>query len=101
MSGDGDVHDAEKKYTEALHWYDRAIELDESNAIYYANRAFTHIRMEKLGAAIADATQAIELDPNYVKVVPYLAMKGNYGCLLRATTAAATLSLRLDASRRH
>lgn len=58
----------EAKYTDAIHWYDKAIELDGSNAIYYANRAFAHIKMEKLGAAIADATQAIELNPKYVKV---------------------------------
>ena len=55
------------KYSDALQWYDKAIELDGSNAIYFANRAFAHIKLEKLGAAIADATQAIELNPKYVK----------------------------------
>ena len=58
----------ESKFGDALEWYDRAIALDGSNAIYFANRAFAHIKMEKLGAAIADATQAIELNPKYVKV---------------------------------
>lgn len=56
------------KYEDALEWYDRAIVLDNNNAIYFSNRAFTHIKMEKLGAAIEDATQAIELDPKYAKV---------------------------------
>lgn len=55
------------KFGDAVEWYDRAIALDGCNAIYYANRAFAHIKLEKLGAAIADATQAIELNPKYVK----------------------------------
>lgn len=63
----------EAKYKDALEWYDKAIELDSSNAIYFANRAFTHIKMEKLGSAIADASQAIELNPKYVKV-PFVLM---------------------------
>lgn len=58
----------EMKYEDALEWYDRAIVLDNKNAIYFSNRAFTHIKMEKLGAAIEDAAQAIELDPKYAKV---------------------------------
>jgi len=59
----------DKKYTDALEWYNKAIEIDDTNAIYFANRAFTHIRMEKLGAAITDATRAIEVNPKYVKVI--------------------------------
>jgi tetratricopeptide (TPR) repeat protein len=48
--------------------YTQAIELRPAHAIYYANRAAAHIRLEEYGSAIADATQAIEVDPDYIKV---------------------------------
>lgn len=53
----------EKKYSDAELSYTAAIELDPNNAIYYANRAAVHIKMENYGYAIADADKAIELDP--------------------------------------
>jgi serine/threonine-protein phosphatase 5 len=48
--------------------YTQAIELRPQNAIYWANRAAAHIRLEEYGSAIADAGQAIEVDPDYIKV---------------------------------
>lgn len=62
------IYDTEKDYTAALVEYTKAIQLAPTSAIYYANRAFTHIRLESCGSAVADATRAIELDPKYVKV---------------------------------
>jgi serine/threonine-protein phosphatase 5 len=35
--------------------------------VYYANRAFCHIKMENYGSAIMDATKAIELKPDFGK----------------------------------
>ncbi len=61
------VH-AEKHYPLAVAGYSRAINLDPENAIYYANRAAAHIRVENYGLALADASKSIELDPRYVKV---------------------------------
>ncbi|KAK9828150.1 hypothetical protein WJX74_000955 [Apatococcus lobatus] len=57
----------EKNYEEALVEYTKAIQLAPTSAIFFANRAFTHIRLESCGSAVADATRAIELDPKYVK----------------------------------
>ena len=45
-----------------------AIEVDPSNAVYYSNRAFCHIRLEAYGSAIEDATKAIECDKQFIKV---------------------------------
>jgi hypothetical protein len=38
------------------------------SAVYYANRAFAHTKLENYGAAVEDATEAIRLDPEYIKV---------------------------------
>jgi tetratricopeptide (TPR) repeat protein len=48
--------------------YTQAIEERPDHAIYYANRAAAHIRLEEYGSAIADASKAIEVDPDYIKV---------------------------------
>lgn len=48
--------------------YSQAIELNDKNAVYWANRAFAHIKLEEYGSAVQDATKAIEIDPEYSKV---------------------------------
>lgn len=58
---------AERRYNEALDGYTLAIQHQPSNPIYFANRAFAHIRLEEFGSAISDATEAIRLDPDYAK----------------------------------
>lgn len=56
------------KYAQAIDLYTQAIELNGQNAVYWANRAFAHIKLEEYGSAIQDATKAIEVDPKYSKV---------------------------------
>ncbi|CAL0309730.1 unnamed protein product [Lupinus luteus] len=56
-----------RKYSQAIDLYTQAIELRSQNAVYWANRAFAHIRLEEYGSAIEDATEAIEVDPKYSK----------------------------------
>lgn len=56
-----------KEWAKAVECYTKAIELDDTSAVFYSNRAQAHIKMESFGFAIADASKAIELDPNYVK----------------------------------
>jgi len=63
----GNEEFARAHYQAACNAYTEAIEADPTNAIYYANRAFCHIKLESYGLAIADATRGIELDPKYVK----------------------------------
>ncbi|KAJ3693881.1 hypothetical protein LUZ60_009361 [Juncus effusus] len=55
------------KFAQAIELYSEAIELNESNAVYWANRAFAHTKLEEYGSAVLDATKAIELDPKYSK----------------------------------
>ncbi|KAJ1687540.1 hypothetical protein LUZ63_018930 [Rhynchospora breviuscula] len=55
------------KFSQAIELYSEAIEHNGSNAVYWANRAFAHTKLEEYGSAISDATNAIELDPRYSK----------------------------------
>ncbi|KAL0443783.1 UNVERIFIED_CONTAM: Serine/threonine-protein phosphatase 5 [Sesamum latifolium] len=52
----------------AIDLYTQAIEVNKENAVYWANRAFAHTKLEEYGSAIQDATKAIEIDPKYSKV---------------------------------
>ena len=58
---------AEKHFAAAVAAYSRAIDINPNNAVYYANRAAAHVRLENFGLALADATKAIEINPQYVK----------------------------------
>lgn len=55
------------KYSQAIDLYTQAIELNGENAVYWANRAFAHIKLEEYGSALQDASRAIEIDPKYSK----------------------------------
>ncbi|KAJ6723576.1 SERINE/THREONINE-PROTEIN PHOSPHATASE 5-RELATED [Salix koriyanagi] len=55
------------KYGQAIDLYSQAIELNGDNAVYWANRAFAHSKLEEYGSAIQDASKAIEIDPKYSK----------------------------------
>ena len=57
----------EGKYEKACELYDKAIELNPSNAIYYSNRAFSNFKLERYGSCIEDAKKSIELDKTYAK----------------------------------
>ncbi|KAL5232131.1 hypothetical protein ABZP36_030907 [Zizania latifolia] len=55
------------KFSLAIEFYSQAIELNNSNAVYWANRAFAHTKLEEYGSAVQDASKAIEIDPRYSK----------------------------------
>ncbi|XP_050228286.1 serine/threonine-protein phosphatase 5 isoform X2 [Mercurialis annua] len=55
------------KFAQAIDLYTQAIELSGQNAVYWANRAFAHTKLEEYGSAIQDASKAIEIDPKYSK----------------------------------
>lgn len=59
---------AAHKYGQSIELYTQAIELNGQNAVYWANRALAHTKLEEYGSAIQDATKAIEIDPKYSKV---------------------------------
>ncbi|KAL0956377.1 hypothetical protein HGRIS_002524 [Hohenbuehelia grisea] len=54
-------------YTEAIRLYSAAIDKNPRDATVWCNRAYARIRLEEYGYALADATQAIEIDPKYTK----------------------------------
>lgn len=58
----------EHHFGPALEAYSAAIEINPFVAVFYANRAYCHIKMEAYGAGLIDADKAIELDPDYTKV---------------------------------
>ncbi|KAI3734292.1 hypothetical protein L6452_13757 [Arctium lappa] len=55
------------KYSQAIDLYTQAIELNSENAVYLANRALAHTKLEEYGSAIQDASKAVEIDPKYSK----------------------------------
>mmetsp|Transcript_43168 Transcript_43168/g.115463 ORF Transcript_43168/g.115463 Transcript_43168/m.115463 type:complete len:503 (+) Transcript_43168:66-1574(+) len=57
----------ENHFVDACALYTKAIELNPKNHILYANRAFSHIKLENYGTAITDAAEAINLDKTYIK----------------------------------
>lgn len=57
---------AAKQFARAVEAYSRSIEMHELAPVL-GNRAFAQLKMESFGAAIADASRALELDPRYIK----------------------------------
>jgi serine/threonine-protein phosphatase 5 len=64
---EGNAHLKNHEYEQAISAYERAIELDPTNAIYYSNKAQVELKIEQYGAAIIDCTKAIEIDPKFLK----------------------------------
>ncbi|KAJ3064444.1 hypothetical protein HDU98_012157 [Podochytrium sp. JEL0797] len=58
---------ADKKYKQAIKKYTEAIDLDSSNAVYYANRAAAYSQVQDHANAVEDSKRAIEVDPDYSK----------------------------------
>ncbi|KAI3649546.1 hypothetical protein MP228_005178 [Amoeboaphelidium protococcarum] len=57
----------EKKYSEAIEQYGKAIELDASNPVYYSNRAAAYSQLGQHENAIKDCECAIAIDEKFVK----------------------------------
>ncbi|KAK1226528.1 hypothetical protein PQX77_010493 [Marasmius sp. AFHP31] len=55
------------KYSEALSKYNEAITIDNSNAVFYANRSICRFKLKQYIDAATDAETAIHLDPKYTK----------------------------------
>ncbi|XP_026468472.1 serine/threonine-protein phosphatase 5-like [Ctenocephalides felis] len=54
-------------YERAIDLYNKAIEANPNNAIYYSNRSISHLRTESFGYALSDASKAIDCDKTYIK----------------------------------
>jgi len=67
MKADANACFKQEKFAAAEELYTKAIELDNTNSVYYANRSITHLKQENFGYALSDASKAIELDASYTK----------------------------------
>jgi serine/threonine-protein phosphatase 5 len=56
-----------KDWPTAIDFYTQAINANDKEPSFYTNRAQANIKLEAYGYAIADATKAIELNPEFVK----------------------------------
>ena len=58
---------AEKKYSEAIEQYTKAIQIDGKNPVYFANRAAAYSQNGQHEKAVDDAKRAVEVDGKYSK----------------------------------
>lgn len=56
-----------KDFASSIELYTAALRLDPHDPTFWNNRAMSKAKMEEHGAAIADASKAIELKPDYAK----------------------------------
>ncbi|EFA83960.1 hypothetical protein PPL_03030 [Heterostelium album PN500] len=54
-------------YKEAVEYYTLAIQLDNSNAILFANRAMSYLKLKNYSQVVADCNISINLDRTYIK----------------------------------
>ncbi|KOB64459.1 Protein phosphatase 5 [Operophtera brumata] len=54
-------------YDQAIELYTKAIGKNPNNAVYFANRSISNLRLENFGYALNDASKSIELDRSYTK----------------------------------
>lgn len=67
LKAEGNTKLLAKDFAGAMQLYTRAIDLNPTKAVYWANRAQAEIATEQFGSAIADATMAVKLEPTYAK----------------------------------
>ncbi|AMD20687.1 HDL057Cp [Eremothecium sinecaudum] len=56
-----------KEYAQAVDAYTKAIDADSSQSVFFSNRAFANLKLDRFQSALDDSTKAIELDPSNVK----------------------------------
>jgi len=67
LKAEGNQLFRQKKYDQATIKFTKAIELDRSNAVIYANRAACHLALKRHNDALSDAIKATEQDPDFPK----------------------------------
>lgn len=71
LKDEGNAAFKAKKYAEAIEVYSRALEVDpknkDINSKLLQNRGASYLNLNKYDEAIADCTEALKLDPSYVR----------------------------------
>ncbi|KAJ5628657.1 Serine/threonine-protein phosphatase [Penicillium lividum] len=67
LKAQGNKAFAQHEWTVAIDFYSQAIEKYDKEPSFFCNRAQAQFKLEAFGYAVADATSALELDPDYVK----------------------------------
>ncbi|KAJ2563796.1 Small glutamine-rich tetratricopeptide repeat-containing protein 2 [Coemansia sp. RSA 1822] len=67
FKAEGNSFVTQKDYKNAIDAYTRAIDLVSDTAVYYGNRAAAYSQYGEHEKAVADAKQALEIDPSYSK----------------------------------
>lgn len=91
----GNVAMQQDKPDQAVIEYSKAIELDNSNPVYYCNRAASNNKLQNYKLALRDCQIAIKIDPHYAKAYGRMGLAytqmNNYKAALEAYTKAAEL----------
>lgn len=85
------------QYKEAIELYSHSIRSDPSSAFAYCNRSFAHLKMGNVVEAVADAEEAVNLQPNSYKAYYRLGMaliaRGGYRRALDSLRRASALAV--------
>lgn len=64
---EGNAFIKQQKYQEAIECYTKAIELHDTESIFYSNRALAHLKLDNFQSAHLDCDKALELNPTNYK----------------------------------
>ncbi|KOB71888.1 TPR-repeat protein [Operophtera brumata] len=81
--------------------YNRAIELVKDDAIYFANRGLCYLKKDSLHQAETDCTEALRLDPTYVKALQRRATARERLGSLRAASNDLMEVIKLEPKNKH
>ncbi|CAM4780828.1 unnamed protein product [Rotaria magnacalcarata] len=65
-------HFLQKKYHDAIHCYNQALNQNGEKPTYYVNRALCYIKLKQWDKVYQDARHCLDLDPKYIKAHAYL-----------------------------
>ncbi|HEY5030345.1 MAG TPA: tetratricopeptide repeat protein [Candidatus Angelobacter sp.] len=92
------VYVATNSYTEAIHYFSSAMEMDPNYSEYYNERGNIFLRLGNLREALADYLKAIELSPPYFEVFTNLGQCYRRMGMMEEASNAYSMALDLEPS---
>ena len=96
LTAEGNTHFTSKNYDDAIECYSTSIKFDNSNHLYFSNRAACYAAKGDWSASKSDATECIKLSPNFLKGYYRLVQANLELSLFDEATNAAKSGLQLD-----